>query len=75
MQLPCIQRHRVFKGIAQRGKSSTGWFYGSNLHAVINHRGELLAIKATSGNVDDRKGLLTIASGLFGTLCADDGYR
>src|SRR5690606_12332970 len=23
-----IQRHRVFKGLAGRGKSSTGWFYG-----------------------------------------------
>ena len=47
-----IQRHSVFKGIAQRGKSSTGWFCGFQLHAVINHRGELLAIKVTAGNVD-----------------------
>jgi transposase len=69
-----IKRHRVFKDIAQRGKSSTGWFYGFKLHAVINHRGELLAIKVTPGNVDDRKGLLAIASGLFGTLYADKGY-
>jgi len=69
-----IQRHRVFKGIAQRGKSSTGWFYGFKLHAVINHRGELLAIKVTPGNVDDRKGLLSIASNLFGKLYADKGY-
>ena len=44
-----IQRHSVFKAIAQRGKSSTGWFYGFKLHAVINHRGELLAIKPASG--------------------------
>lgn len=69
-----IQRHRVFKDIAQRGKSSTGWFYGFKLHAIINHRGELLAIKVTAGNVDDRKGLLAIASGLFGTMYADKGY-
>ena len=69
-----IQRHRVFKGIAQRGKSSTGWFYGFKLHATINHRGELLAVKVTPGNVDDRKGLLAIASGLFGTMYADKGY-
>ena len=69
-----IQRHRVFKGIAQRGKSSTGWFYGFKLHAVINQRGEIVAIKVTAGNVDDRKGLLAIASSLFGTLYADKGY-
>ena len=36
-----IRRHRVFKGVAQRGKSSTGWFFGFKLHAVINHCGEL----------------------------------
>jgi len=23
-----IPRHKVFKDIAQRGKSSAGWFYG-----------------------------------------------
>jgi len=69
-----IKRHRVFQGVAQRGKSSTGWFYGFKLHAVINHQGELLAIKVTPGNVDDRKGLLAIASGLFGTVYADKGY-
>ncbi|MDB5778912.1 MAG: transposase, family [Polaromonas sp.] len=69
-----IERHKVFKGIAQRGKSSTGWFYGFKLHAVINHQGELLAIKVTPGNVDDRKGLLAIASNLFGKLYADKGY-
>lgn len=69
-----IKRHKVFKGLAQRGKSSTGWFYGFKLHAVINHQGELLKIKVTAGNVDDRKGLLDIAPGLFGKLYADKGY-
>nr|WP_320412399.1 transposase [Candidatus Regiella insecticola] len=34
-----IKRHRVFQGLAERGKSSTGWFFGFKLHAVINHRG------------------------------------
>ncbi len=35
-----IQQHKVFKDIAQRGKSSTGWFYGFKLHITIN---ELMA--------------------------------
>ena len=69
-----IERHKVFKGIVQRGKSSTAWFCGFKLHAVINHQGELLAIKLTPGNVDERKGLLAIASSLFGKLYADKGY-
>lgn len=69
-----IQRHRVFAGVAARGKSSTGWFFGFKLHAVINHLGELLDIKLTPGNVDDRKALKNMAPTLFGKLFADKGY-
>lgn len=35
-----ISQHKVFAGIAQRGKSSTGWFFGFKLHLVVNDRGE-----------------------------------
>jgi transposase len=71
-----IRRHKVFDGLAQRGKSSTGWFYGFKLHAIINHRGELLGIKLTAGNVDDRKALksMSVNEHLFGKLFADKGY-
>ena len=69
-----ISRHRVFQGCAARGKTSTGWFYGFKLHVVINHVGELLALKLTPGNVDDRKPLRQLCDGLFGTLYADKGY-
>jgi Transposase DDE domain len=51
------ERHKVFAGLATRGKSSTGWFFGFKLHIVTNHGGELLDIKLTAGNVDDRKAL------------------
>jgi hypothetical protein len=50
-----IASHRVFRGLAQRGTTSLGWFYGFKLHVVINHRGELLACHVTSGNTDDRR--------------------
>jgi hypothetical protein len=69
-----IHRHRVFKDIAQRGKSSTGWFFGFKLHAVINHLGELLGIHLTPGNVDDRTPVPDMMKGLFGKLYADKGY-
>ena len=69
-----IGRHRVFAGRAARGKSSTGWFFGFKLHAVINHVGELLAIRLTPGNVDDRKPLRQFVDRLFGKLYADKGY-
>ncbi len=69
-----ISRHRVFRGLAARGKSSTGWFFGLKLHLVINPLGEMLRIKLTPGNVDDRKPLCDMTDGLFGKLFADKGY-
>ena len=69
-----ITRHRGFTGYAARGKTSMGWFYGFKLHAIINARGELIRLKLTPGNWDDRKPLRTLCHGLFGYLFADKGY-
>lgn len=69
-----INRHKVFKNMAQRGKSSTGWFFGFKLHVVINHLGELLNIRLTPGNVDDRKPVPDLIQGIFGKLYGDKGY-
>ena len=71
---PRIAQHRVFAGIAQRGHTSVGWFYGFKLHAIINDQGELLALRLTSGNVDDRRPVLPMLAGLFGKLFGDRGY-
>ena len=49
-----IRSHKVFDGLAKRGKSSTGWFFGFKLHIAINDRGEIIAFCLTSGNIDDR---------------------
>lgn len=49
-----ITSNKVFAGIAKRGKSSTGWFFGFKLHIAINDKGEILSFCITSGNVDDR---------------------
>jgi Transposase DDE domain len=40
---PRISSHRVFAGLAKRGKTSVGWFYGFKLHLVVNDHGDLLA--------------------------------
>ena len=69
-----IPSHRVFTGIAQRGKTSMGWFYGFKLHLVINDKGEVLAFRLTPGNVDDRKPVLQLTQGLTGKLFGDKGY-
>jgi transposase len=69
-----IHSHRVFEGYAERGKTSTGWFFGFKLHLIINSRGELVCIKLTPGNTDDRRPLPEMCEGLFGQLFADKGY-
>lgn len=71
-----IHNHKVFQGLASRGKSSMGWFYGFKLHLVCNEKGEILSFYLTKGNVDDRnpKHIKNLTQKLFGKLFADKGY-
>lgn len=69
-----IASHKVFSGLAERGKTSTGWFFGFKLHLVINDRGELLNVQLTPGNVDDRKPVPKLVRKLFGKVFGDKGY-
>lgn len=69
-----IGSHKVFAGLAERGKTSTGWFFGFKLHLVINDRGELLSVLLTPGNVDDRKPVPRLVHKLFGKVFGDKGY-
>jgi hypothetical protein len=69
-----IHRHKVFAGLAARGKTSVGWFFGFKLHLVVNDRGELLAFYLTPGNVDDRQPVPRLAKRLSGKLFGDKGY-
>lgn len=69
-----IARHKVFNGLAARGKTSLGWFYGFKLHLIINECGELLTFHLTPGNVDDRQPVPTMTRQLWGKLVGDKGY-
>lgn len=71
-----IKRHKVFAGLAQRGKSTMGYFFGFKLHIVINDKGELLNFVISPGNTDDRAPLKnpSFIKALKGKLYADKGY-
>lgn len=71
-----IHQHKVFRDIAQRGKTTTGWFYGFKLHFIINDCGEIISFKLTTGNVADNNEnvLLTLCKKIFGKLYGDKGY-
>ena len=71
-----IRRNRVFKGLAARGKSSMGWFYGFKLHLIVNEHGELVSFFITPGNVPDNniEAVTKLAKRLQGKLFGDRGY-
>jgi len=68
--------HKVFKGIATKGKSTIGWFFGFKLHLIINDKGEIIQFLITRGNVDDRAPLKDkgFPEKVFGKLFGDRGY-
>lgn len=70
-----IKRHKTMKSVATRSKTSTGWFYGLKLHAVSDLHGNLLMIRFTTGNVDDRVVLDKILEKITNSIfIADAGY-
>lgn len=68
--------HRVFDGMATKGKTTLGWFFGFKLHIIINDRGEIISFVITQGNIDDRYPLSmeSFISTVSGKLYADRGY-
>lgn len=69
-----INRHKVFAGLAERGKTSMGWFFGFKLHLVFNHEREIVALKLTPGNVSDTTPVPELTKDLVGKLFGDKGY-
>lgn len=69
-----MSRNKVFKDVAAKAKSTIGWFFGFKLHLFINDCGDLLAVKFTKGNVDDRTPILDMIKNIFGKLFGDKGY-
>jgi Transposase DDE domain len=69
-----INRHKVFAGLAQRGKTSMGWFFGFKLHLVFNNCHEIVALKLTPGNVHDTTPVPALTRDLTGKLFGDKGY-
>jgi hypothetical protein len=69
-----IHAHKVFAGLAKRGRGSMGWCFGFKLHLVVNDAGELLACCLTPAHRHDVKLLPKLTKRLFGKLFGDKGY-
>lgn len=71
-----IRSNKVFKGVAGRSKSSTGWFYGLKLFLVINAYGEVMRCLITPANIADNNlsMMKKLFKGLHQLLFADKGF-
>jgi hypothetical protein len=70
------QKNKTFNGLARTGKTSTGWFFGFKLHAIINQAGQLVVFRITTGNIaDNNQDLLQkLTERIKGFLYGDKGY-
>ena len=67
------EHHKTMQGLASRGKTGKGSFYGLKLHITADLKRKLLSVRF-SGIIDDRKIFMRLNKGLFGIFAADAGY-
>ena len=81
MPIRVCKNKRIFtyktSDLADRGKSSIGWFYGFKVHLVVDRNGRLLNFKITGGNISDQNQVLLrqLTKHLKGLLIGDAGYQ
>ncbi len=71
-----IGSHKVFRGLADRGKTAAGWFFGFKLHLVCDEWGNIIDFTLTSGNIADNNQNIvdSIVQKITGILVGDRGY-
>lgn len=66
--------HKTMKGLANFGRSSKGIYFGLKLHIITDLKRQLLSVRFTSGNADDREMVMPMSKEIYGILIADAGY-
>ncbi len=66
--------HKTMKGLASFAKSSKNTYFGLKLHLISDLKRQILSLKFTSGNVDDREMVISLCKDLKGIFVADAGY-
>ena len=68
------KRNKVFGKIAEKSKTSMGCFFGFKLHIIVTDIVQIMAIKITKGNVDDRTPVAELTKKLKGFIYVDKAY-
>ena len=58
------RKHKVFEGLAAKGRMLIGWFFGLKLHLIFNTHGEIVRLTITPGNVDDKSPMMDMVKEL-----------
>lgn len=66
--------HKTMKGLAEFGRSSKGIFFGLKMHIIGDLKRNLLSLKFTGGNTDDREMVMPLSKEITGILIGDAGY-
>lgn len=66
--------HKTMNGFASWGHSGKGHYYGLKMSITTDLRGNLLALRFTSANGDDRKSFARMNRNLYGIFITDSGY-
>jgi len=68
------KHHKTMKDLASWGHGPKGWYYGLKMAITTDLRRNLLAIRFSSANADDRQVFKEMNAGMAGIFVADAGY-
>lgn len=66
--------HKTMKGLASFARSAKGTYFGFKMHIISDLKRQILSLKFTSANVDDREMVIPLSKDLTGIFIADAGY-
>jgi hypothetical protein len=67
-------KHKVMKIFASFSRSAKGIYFGLKMHLIADFKRQMLAIKFTSADVNDRDAVISLSKKLNGIFIADAGY-
>lgn len=68
------KHHKTMRAFAAWSNNGQGYYYGLKLHLIADLKQQVLALRFTSADTDERAVATPLATGLSGIFVADAGY-